>query len=140
MPVFPGFNSNIRHRGKVYHLQTEVNTVRGQHNISTLVYLDGEIFHSTKTELTKEQAINEEAAAPYIRAQHQEIARRLLSGELVTATEKEDDVPDIVIDEAPPLDFFTLYEGEPFLRNRKLRVVSLAEAVKALIKSSTGAP
>jgi len=137
MPVFPGFNSNIRHRGKVYHLQTEVNTVRGLHNISTLVYLGGEIYHSTKTALTEEQAVNEEAAAPYIRSQHQEIARLLLSGELVTETVTKEDLAEIIIDDAPPpLDFMDLYKNEAYLKNKPLQIDSLAMAIRSLVKQT----
>lgn len=140
MPVFPGFNSNIRHRGKVYHLQTEVNTVKGHHNISTLVYLGGEIYHSTKTELTEEQSVNEEAAAPYIRSQHQEVARHLLSGELVTESITEEDLNSIIIDDSPPpLDFVDLYKNEVYLKNKPLKIDSLMLAIKSLVKQTAEA-
>ncbi|HRZ80252.1 MAG TPA: hypothetical protein P5044_09605 [bacterium] len=82
MFVFPGFNSNIEHRNRKYHIQTEVNSVDGKHKVNTLVYLSGSIYHSISSELLPEDCINRETSVSAIRRQHNKIIRNLISDQL----------------------------------------------------------
>ena len=82
MFVFPGFNSNIEHRNRNYHVQTEVNSVDGKYKVNTLIYLAGSIYHSASSELTPEECINRETSVSAIRRQHNKIIRNLISDQL----------------------------------------------------------
>ncbi|HNW83675.1 MAG TPA: hypothetical protein PKG52_12380 [bacterium] len=92
MFVFPGFNSNIEHRNKNYHVQTEVNSVAGKYRVNTLVYLSGSIYSSMSSELTSEESLNRETSVSAIRKQHNKIIRDLISDQLdpqKSSTDKE---------------------------------------------------
>lgn len=82
MFVFPGFNSNIEHRNRNFHVQTEVNSVDGKHKVNTLVYLAGSIYHSVSSELSPEESVNRETSVSAIRRQHNKIIRNLISDQL----------------------------------------------------------
>jgi hypothetical protein len=82
MFVFPGFNSNIDHRNKKYHIQTEVNKVDGISRINTVVYLSGMIFLSVSSEIKGDDAVSREAAVSSIRKQHNKVIRDLISDQL----------------------------------------------------------
>ncbi len=82
MFVFPGFNSNIEHRNKTFHIQTEVNDAQGTNKINTLVYFSGRIFFSRSTELQQEDLANRETASIAIRRQHNRVIRDLISDQL----------------------------------------------------------
>jgi len=82
MFVFPGFNSNIEHRNKKFHIQTEVNAVEGINKINTLIYLAGRIFLSFSNELGKDDSVNRETATVAIRRQHNRVIRDLISDQL----------------------------------------------------------
>lgn len=100
MFVFPGFNSNIEHRNKTYHIQTEVNSVEGKNKINTLIYFQGRIFRSFSTELDKEDSVNRDTAKIAIRKQHNRIIRDLISDQLEEKAEKKS---------RPEIDFEGLY-------------------------------
>ncbi|HSW59261.1 MAG TPA: hypothetical protein VLJ60_00600 [bacterium] len=82
MFVFPGFNSNIDHRNKKYHVQTEVNRVDEKSRINTAVYLSGMIYFSVSSELNGDDALNRESAVSTIRKQHNKVIRELISDQL----------------------------------------------------------
>jgi hypothetical protein len=88
MFIFPGFNSNIEHRNKTYHIQTEVNTVDGVNKINTLIYFAGRIFLSFSVEMKKEDTVNREVAKTAISRQHNRIIRDLISDQLEEKVEK----------------------------------------------------
>jgi len=88
MFVFPGFNSNIEHREKKYHIQTEVNAVQGKSKINTLVYLSGRIYLSFSSEMNEEDSLTRETALSAIRKQHNKIIRDLISDQLEADTEQ----------------------------------------------------
>src|SRR5258705_9686401 len=48
LPVITGFNTDIRHNDKVYHIQTEDKGLSNPY-IESLVYVGGEILASKKT-------------------------------------------------------------------------------------------
>ena len=49
-----GFNSNVRRRGRAFHVQTEA-TSRPRPQITTLLFEGGTILHSQKTDFEEEE-------------------------------------------------------------------------------------
>jgi len=90
MFVFPGFNSNIEHRNKTYHIQTEVNSVDDENKVNTIVYLSGTILTSLSSILSPEDSINRETAVRVVRKQHNKIIRDLISDQLEPQKKKHD--------------------------------------------------
>ena len=90
MFVFPGFNSNIEHRNKTYHIQTEVNSVDDENKVNTVVYLSGTILTSLSSILSQEDSINRETAVRAVRKQHNKIIRDLISDQLGPQKKKLD--------------------------------------------------
>jgi hypothetical protein len=79
--VLTGFNHNINHRGKVYHVQTEDSGVANPH-IITHLFVGGNIVASKRTSYA--DIVNAEHVADVVRElmeeQHKEMLRSLLSG------------------------------------------------------------
>lgn len=90
MFVFPGFNSNIEHRNKTYHIQTEVNSAGDKNKVNTIVYLSGAILTSLGSVLSPEDSINRETAVSAVRKQHNKIIRDLISDQLEPQKKKND--------------------------------------------------
>ncbi len=76
-----GFNHNIKHKGKVYHLQTEDSGVNNPH-IITHLFVGGNILASKKTSYA--DILNAENLAEVVRElmeeQHKEMLRNLING------------------------------------------------------------
>ena len=76
-----GFNHNIKHRGKMYHVQTEDSGVNNPH-IITHMFVGGNILASKKTSYA--DIVNAENLAEVVRElmeeQHKEMLRNLLNG------------------------------------------------------------
>ncbi len=77
-----GFNTEIKHDGVVYHIQTEL---RKDLRIETLVYLGGAIIHARRTsyqELLNSSDYSEEKLARFLKDQHQQVIARIRAGEI----------------------------------------------------------
>lgn len=79
--VLPGFNTDFKYKGQVYHAQTEDNGV-GNPVVVTLLYLKGAILHSKKTSY---QELVDTPAFPdnlmeLMKDQHRGIMKDVLSG------------------------------------------------------------
>ena len=79
--VLPGFNTDFKYKGKVYHAQTEDNGVSNP-VVVTLLYLQGAILHSKKTAY---QDMLESPGFPdtlmdLMKKQHSGIMKDVLSG------------------------------------------------------------
>lgn len=77
-----GFNTEIKHNGLVYHIQTEP---RKDARIETIVYLRGAIIHSLKTsyqELLNSPDYSEEKLSRLLKDQHQQVIARIRAGEI----------------------------------------------------------
>lgn len=77
-----GFNTEIKHNGVVYHVQTEP---RKDARIETLVYLKGAIIHSLKTsyqEMLAAPDYSEEKLSRFLKDQHQQVITRIRAGEI----------------------------------------------------------
>src|SRR5512134_741143 len=76
-----GFNHNIKHKGKVYHVQTEDSGVNNPH-IITHLFVGGNILASKKTSYADIR--NAENLADVVRElmeeQHKEMLRNLING------------------------------------------------------------
>lgn len=76
-----GFNHNIKHKGKVYHVQTEDSGIRNPH-IITHLFVGGNILASKKTSYA--DILQTENLAQVVRElmeeQHKEMLRNLING------------------------------------------------------------
>jgi hypothetical protein len=76
-----GFNHNINHRGRVFHVQTEDSGVNNP-TIVTLLYVGGNILASKRTSYS--ELLTAENVPDLVRqrmeAQHKEMLRNLLAG------------------------------------------------------------
>ncbi|MGC4114682.1 MAG: hypothetical protein QM765_08750 [Myxococcales bacterium] len=76
-----GFNHNIKHKGKLYHIQTEDSGVNNPH-IITHLFVGGNILASKKTAYA--DIVNAENLPQVVRElmeeQHKEMLRNLLNG------------------------------------------------------------
>jgi hypothetical protein len=76
-----GFNHNIKHKGKVYHVQTEDSGVSNPHLITHL-FVGGNILATKKTsydELTRSPNLPE-LVRDLMEEQHKEMLRNLING------------------------------------------------------------
>jgi hypothetical protein len=75
-----GFNTEVKHNGVVYHVQTEP---RKDSRIETMVYMQGAIIHSLKTsyqELLDSPDYSDEKLARLLKDQHQQVIARIRAG------------------------------------------------------------
>ena len=98
--VITGFNSDVKYRGLVYHVQTED---KGKVNplIETLIYRGGEILASRRlpyAELTKEGPVTEKAISRLMEEQHNTMILEVKRGGFSPTTE-EGVVEDLSLDE-----------------------------------------
>ena len=73
-----GFNTNVRHHGRVFHVQTE-KTRRPRPQVTTLLFEGGTILHSVRTELTGE--VEPARLRKRMESQHQEFIGCLSAGD-----------------------------------------------------------
>ncbi len=77
-----GFNTEIKHNGVVFHIQTEP---RKGARIETMVYLRGAIIHSVKTsyqELVNSPEYSDEKLKRLLEDQHRQVIARIRAGEI----------------------------------------------------------
>src|SRR5450432_3000528 len=76
-----GFNHNIKHKGQVYHVQTEDSGVENPH-IITHLFVGGNILASRKTSYAAFLASKdlEKVVRGLMEDQHKEILRKLVAG------------------------------------------------------------
>ena len=73
-----GFNTNVRHHGRVFHVQTE-QTKRPCPQVTTLLFEGGTILHSVRTQLTGDVEVG--PLEKRMQAQHQEFIGCLSAGD-----------------------------------------------------------
>ncbi len=80
--MVPGFNHNILYKGVLFHIQTEDSGV-GKPQITTLLYRDGTIIASKKTDYSDIVRVEmlEKVVEDLMKEQHKEMLRRLKAGE-----------------------------------------------------------
>jgi hypothetical protein len=79
--MIPGFNHNVRYKGRVYHVQTEDSGARNPH-ITTLLYQGGMILARKRTSYADilSSAQRGEVVRDLMEKQHKEMLRLLKSG------------------------------------------------------------
>lgn len=95
-----GFNHNIRHKGKLYHVQTEDSGKDNPH-IITHVFVGGNILASKKTsyaDIVKADRL-EQIVRELMEEQHKSVLRNLINGTYDNATEQP---AGSVKEQAPP--------------------------------------
>jgi hypothetical protein len=79
--VLPGFNHNIKHKGRVYHVQTEDSGTSNPH-IITHLFVGGNILASKKT--TYHEIVGQDGYEKTVRSmmeeQHKQMLRNLING------------------------------------------------------------
>lgn len=87
--MVPGFNHNIPHKGKTYHIQTEDSGISSPH-IITLLYIGGTILAREKTSYADIIKVDnlEEVVRDLMQEQHKKMLRKLLTGGFTTGTEE----------------------------------------------------
>jgi hypothetical protein len=77
-----GFNTDIKHNGVVYHVQTEPRRDAG---IETTVYWRGAVLHSLKTsyqDLLNSRDYSDERLKRLLEDQHRQVIARIRAGEI----------------------------------------------------------
>ncbi len=77
-----GFNTEVVHKGVIYHVQTEP---RKDARIETMVYLQGAVIHSLKTsyqDFLDSPEYSEEKLWSLLKDQHAKVIARLRAGEI----------------------------------------------------------
>ena len=94
-----GFNHNIKHNGKIYHIQTEDSGVENPH-IITLLYVGGTIITRDKTSYADIVKIDnlETVVKELMEEQHTGMLKKLISG-----TFDGDSKPAAPVEEVKPL-------------------------------------
>jgi hypothetical protein len=79
--MLAGFNHNVKHKGKLYHVQTEDSGVANPHVITHL-FVGGNILASKRTSYKEHVAADDLAAVvrPIMEQQHKEMLRNLVNG------------------------------------------------------------
>lgn len=94
--MIPGLNSNIRHEGKIFHIQTEDSGVKYGHVISHL-FLEGVILASVKTSYPELIELPEDEREPKVadlmRKAHRTMVRSLTSGSYDDKAGLKEEVP-----------------------------------------------
>jgi hypothetical protein len=85
--VLTGFNTDIKHSGTTYHVQTE-DKGRGNPLVESLVYTSGEILYTRRTPYHDlvEQDVDREAVASLMERQHRSIVDAVQAGGLARLT------------------------------------------------------
>ena len=73
-----GLNHNLRHNGRLYHVQTEYRTVRGESSIQAVVFHEGAVLYQTNQLCT----FDTEEQKRLITLLHRKAIVRILSGRL----------------------------------------------------------
>lgn len=83
-PPLLGFNNNVRHRGRIFHIQTEDSGVRHARIMTHLFADGGRIVRTTRTEYSEHVGREDmvEVLRALMKEQHKSMFIRLRSGEL----------------------------------------------------------
>jgi hypothetical protein len=100
--VVPGFNHNIKHKGRIFHIQTEDSGPKNPH-IITHLFVGGNILASKKTQYADivGQQDYEKTVRSMMEEQHKQMLRNLVNGVFDTV----DSAPAYHLDGPPPMNF-----------------------------------
>ncbi len=93
--MITGFNTDVKHKSKVYHVQTE-DKGRKNPKIETLVYMGGEILDSHRTTYDSDrELLSEDEIVNLMESQHKKVIKSIKIGKYDTG---EDDAVDFLTD------------------------------------------
>ncbi len=100
--MVPGFNHNIKHKGRIFHIQTEDSGPKNPH-IITHLFVGGNILASKKTQYADivGQQDYEKTVRSMMEEQHKQMLRNLVNGVFDTV----DSAPAYHLDGPPPMNF-----------------------------------
>ena len=80
--MITGYNTDVRHRGTVFHIQTEDKGVNNP-SIETLVYVGGQILHRKRSEYAKllKEGGGKEEILELLEAQHRAVIKEIKNNE-----------------------------------------------------------
>jgi hypothetical protein len=89
-PPVLGFNNNVRHRGRIFHIQTEDSGVRFARIVTHLFADGGRIIKTTKTDYTEhlEKSDVSRVVRALMKEQHRSMFAALRAGELDSLLER----------------------------------------------------
>ncbi len=89
-----GYNTNVPHKGKLYHVQTEDSGL-SKHTLVTLLYHEGAILRSKKTSYAGIIGLSdfEERLRDMMKEQHKEMLKELIAGRTSEEPVLEDQPP-----------------------------------------------
>jgi len=87
-----GYNTNVPHKGKLYHVQTEDSGL-SKHTLVTLLYHEGAILRSKKTSYADIIGLSDfkERLREMMKEQHKEMLKELIAGKTSEETGLEDE-------------------------------------------------
>lgn len=77
--MITGFNTDVKHNSKVYHVQTE-DKGRTNPKIESLVYVGGEILDSHQTVYEDREGLSEDQIMEMLEKQHKRVIRGIKTG------------------------------------------------------------
>lgn len=88
--MITGYNTDVRHRGVVFHVQTEDKGVNNP-CIESLVYVGGQILHRRRTEYAKllKDGGGKEEILELLESQHRKLITEIRTGKLDAETESK---------------------------------------------------
>ena len=100
--MVPGFNHNIKHKGRIFHVQTEDSGPKNPH-IITHLFVGGNIVASKKTQYADivGQHDYERTVRSMMEEQHKQMLRNLVNG----AFDSVETAPAYHLDGPPPMNF-----------------------------------
>jgi hypothetical protein len=99
--LLPGFNHNVRHQGRLYHVQTEASATASA-LVATHLFLGGNVVAAKKTSYAELLGADDLAARvkKLMEAQHKEMLRELVRGSFDSAVQARAYAPGELDDEA----------------------------------------
>lgn len=114
--MITGFNTDVKHNSKVYHVQTE-DKGRNNPKIESLVYVGGEILDSYQTVYEDREGLSEDQIMELLEKQHKRVIRGIKTGhydeekafdEDVVSGKDLDDLVVAYLQSEPPSDHMVL--------------------------------
>ena len=90
--MITGYNTDVKHRGVVFHVQTEDKGVNNP-CVETLIYVGGQILHRRRTEyaqrLKDDTAVLKEVILEMLETQHRQLIAEIRTGKLDADAERQ---------------------------------------------------
>jgi len=147
--MITGFNTDVKHGGRVFHIQTE-DKGKGNPKIETLIYVGGQILDSVRFDYSEKisDGYDEELVTQLMEEQHRRVVRDIKTGKYDDGDESIEDalsrktLDEVVLaylsDSAPKEEMILVLdnEGQDFVSGAKvhLKVSALAKETEQPIQ------